>query len=72
MMIELAPQNKTGLALANPLMVAAGFAGYGEPGSKWVDLAQFGAVVTGPITLRPQRGPAPPRPAWPKFRGASF
>jgi dihydroorotate dehydrogenase len=51
------------LVLTNPVMAAAGLAGYGQPGPNLVDLAQFGAVITGPITLRPQRGPAPPRVA---------
>lgn len=60
-MIELAPQHKIGLSLANPVMIAAGCAGYGQAYHGLLDLAAFGAVVTNPITLRPRRGPAQPR-----------
>lgn len=60
-MIELVPQHKIGLSLANPVMIAAGCAGYGQAYHSLLDLAAFGAVVTNPITLRPRRGPAQPR-----------
>ncbi|MCK6629273.1 MAG: nitronate monooxygenase [Anaerolineae bacterium] len=60
-MIELAPQHKIGLSLSNPVMIAAGCAGYGQAYHSLLDLAAFGAIVTNPITLRPRRGPAQPR-----------
>lgn len=60
-MIELAPYSKIGLSMANPVMIAAGCAGYGNAYQGLIDLSVFGAVVTGPITLRPQRGVAQPR-----------
>lgn len=60
-MIELAPQSKTGLALANPVMIAGGCGGYGSSYQPLLDLAAFGALVTNPITLRPRGGPAQPR-----------
>ena len=62
-MIELLPHHKVGLQLASPVMIAAGFAGYGDAIRHVLDLAAFGAVVTQPITLRPQRGAPQPRPA---------
>lgn len=60
-MIELAPQNKIGLPLSNPIMIASGFCGYGDAYQKLFDMSFFGAVVTQPITLRPQRGATQPR-----------
>lgn len=60
-MIELAPRHKTGLNLPSPLMLASGCCGYGDAYSPLVNLAAFGAIVTGPITLRPRRGTAQPR-----------
>lgn len=60
-MIELAPQHKIGLSLSNPVMIAAGCAGYGQAYHSLLNLAAFGAIVTNPITLRPRRGPAQPR-----------
>jgi dihydroorotate dehydrogenase (NAD+) catalytic subunit len=60
-MIELAPQHKIGLSLSNPVLLAAGCAGYGPPYQRLLDLSNFGAVVTNPITLRPRRGVDQPR-----------
>ncbi len=60
-MIELAPQHKIGFSLANPVMIAAGCAGYGQAYHHLLDLSAFGAIVTNPITLRPRRGAAQPR-----------
>jgi len=59
--IELAPQHKIGLPLANPVMIASGCAGYGPAYQRLLDLSTFGAIVTNPITLRPQRGARSPR-----------
>lgn len=53
---------KTGLTLKNPLMVASGFAGYGQQSYRpLLDIATFGAIVTNPITLRPRSGAPHPR-----------
>jgi len=60
-MIDLAPQHKIGLPLNNPVMIAAGFGGYGDAYKNVIELAAFGAVVTQPITLRPRRGAPQPR-----------
>lgn len=60
-MIELAPHHKTGLNLASPVMIASGFCGYGNAYSGLIELSHFSAVVTQPVTLRPQRGTPQPR-----------
>jgi dihydroorotate dehydrogenase (NAD+) catalytic subunit len=60
-MIELAPYHKIGLTLANPIMLAAGCAGYGQAYHALLEQRHFGALVTNPITLRPRRGSRQPR-----------
>ncbi|RPJ55510.1 MAG: hypothetical protein EHM12_12080, partial [Dehalococcoidia bacterium] len=60
-MIELAPNHKIGLSLANPVMIASGCCGYGSAYRPLLDLSAFGAIVTNPITLRSQRGASQPR-----------
>jgi dihydroorotate dehydrogenase (NAD+) catalytic subunit len=60
-MIELAPNHKIGLSLTNPVMIAAGCGGYGPAYRPLIDLSAFGALVTNPITLRPQHGIPQPR-----------
>ncbi|MCB0192270.1 MAG: dihydroorotate dehydrogenase [Anaerolineae bacterium] len=60
-MIELAPYHKTGLNLASPVLIASGFGGYGPNYQRLIDLSVFGALVTLPITLRPERGTLQPR-----------
>lgn len=60
-MVELAPNHKIGLALPNPMMIAAGFCGFGDAYERLIDLTVFGGLVTGPITLRPNRGSPQPR-----------
>jgi dihydroorotate dehydrogenase (NAD+) catalytic subunit len=61
MPIELAPGNKRGLAMASPLMAGSGAVGYADSWPPGVSPAMFGAVVTGPVMLRAQRGAPPPR-----------
>jgi dihydroorotate dehydrogenase (NAD+) catalytic subunit len=61
MVIELAPNNKVGLRLASPLIAGSGAAGLGDAWPPGVQPEMFGALVTAPISLRPQRGEAPPR-----------
>ncbi|MBI1802384.1 MAG: hypothetical protein HY259_06485 [Chloroflexi bacterium] len=60
-MIELAPNRKQGLTLANPIIAASGAAGFAFDASGLLALDRFGAVVTAPISLRPRRGAAQPR-----------
>ena len=60
-MIELVPQHKIGLTLANPVMLASSCCGYGAAYQRLLDLSVFGALVTNPITLRPRRGATQPR-----------
>lgn len=59
--IELAPNHKTGLALANPVMPASGCFGFGPEYNQLVDTAMLGAIVVGPVTARARRGAEPPR-----------
>jgi dihydroorotate dehydrogenase (NAD+) catalytic subunit len=59
-MIELAPDHKSGLALANPVMPAAGCFGFGAEYARLVDLEALGAIVVGPVTAGPRRGTSPP------------
>ena len=61
-MIELAPRHKTGLVIKSPCLPMAGFFGYGQsPYPTLLEPGQFGALVTGPITLRPQPHQVPPQ-----------
>jgi len=59
--IELAPNNKLGLRLASPLIAGSGAAGFGDAWPPGLRPEMFGALVTAPFSLRPQRGQAPPR-----------
>ena len=59
--IELAPNHKIGLPLANPVMTAAGCFGFGTEYARLVQVEMLGAVVVGPVTARPRRGVEPPR-----------
>ncbi|MCP4543713.1 MAG: dihydroorotate dehydrogenase [Chloroflexi bacterium] len=59
--IELAPNHKTGLALTNPVMPAAGCFGFGTEYAKLVEMERLGAVVVGPVTAGKRRGATPPR-----------
>lgn len=61
--IELAPGHKIGLALAGPVMLAAGSIGYGEARHRELETARFGGVVVGPFTRRSRGGSQPPRMA---------
>jgi dihydroorotate dehydrogenase (NAD+) catalytic subunit len=56
---EVAP--RTGLRLRNPILVAAGCAGYGPEVAAAVDLGALGAIVTRTTTLRPRDGSPAPR-----------
>ena len=59
--VDLAPRNKQGLRLANPVMVASGTFGYGVEYQPLVDIQQLGAICSKGITVRPREGNPTPR-----------
>lgn len=59
--VQLAPGNKRGLLLCNPVMTASGTAGYGMEYSGLVDLQRLGAIVCKGTTLKPREGNPQPR-----------
>ncbi len=59
--VQLAPKNKRGLLLANPVMTAAGTFGYGTEPSHMFDVQKLGAIVCKGTTLRPRDGNLQPR-----------
>jgi dihydroorotate dehydrogenase (NAD+) catalytic subunit len=61
-LVELAPRHKLGLTLTNPVLLAAGVAGYGDAALPGLELGRLGGFVTAPVTRRPWRG-APPQVA---------
>jgi len=60
-LIDLAPNHKIGLTVANPVLLAAGTIGYGEAVPKGLDLTRLGAVVVGPVVQSSRMGAALPR-----------
>jgi dihydroorotate dehydrogenase (NAD+) catalytic subunit len=63
---QLAPRNKKGLLLQNPVILASGIAGYGIPGDSftYVQIAEFerlGAFVCKGTTPLPRSGNPQPR-----------
>lgn len=59
--IQLAPKNKQGLLLANPVMTASGTFGYGTEHSHMFDIQKLGAIVCKGTTLEPREGNPQPR-----------
>lgn len=59
--VELAPHNRRGLSLQNPVMVAAGTVEYGTEYAKVVDIERLGAIVCKGTTLNPRPGNPQPR-----------
>jgi dihydroorotate dehydrogenase (NAD+) catalytic subunit len=59
--VQLAPRHAKGLTLSNPVMIAAGIAGYGTEYAEVIDIQQLGAIVCKGTTLRPRKGNAQPR-----------
>src|SRR3990172_7036188 len=59
--VELAPKNKRGLLLANPVMTASGTFGYGTEYEHLFDIQSLGALVCKGTTLEPRRGNSQPR-----------
>jgi dihydroorotate dehydrogenase (NAD+) catalytic subunit len=59
--VQLAPRNKRGLRLANPVMTASGTFGYGTEYEHLFDIQKLGAVVCKGTTLLPREGNPQPR-----------
>ena len=59
--VQLAPKNKHGLLLANPVMTASGTFGYGTEYSHMFDIQKLGAMVCKGTTLEPREGNPQPR-----------
>ena len=59
--VQLAPKNKHGLLLANPVMTASGTFGYGIEYSHLFDIQKLGAIVCKGTTLQPREGNPQPR-----------
>jgi dihydroorotate dehydrogenase (NAD+) catalytic subunit len=59
--IQLAPKNRHGLRLANPVMTASGTFGYGTEYSELFDIQRLGAIVCKGTTLEPREGNPQPR-----------
>jgi len=61
--IELAPNHKTGLPVANPILLGAGAIGCGDAVPPGLALHKLGAAVVGPVLRSARGGPKPPRVA---------
>ena len=59
--VQLAPKNKHGLLLANPVMTASGTFGYGTEYEHLFDIQRLGAIVCKGTTLKPREGNPQPR-----------
>lgn len=54
--VQLAPRNKRGLLLANPVMTASGTFGYGIEYADIIDIQKLGAIICKGTTLKPRLG----------------
>ena len=59
--VQIAPRHPEGLILSNPVMVAAGIAGYGIEYGELTDIQKLGAIVCKGTTLMSKEGNAQPR-----------
>jgi dihydroorotate dehydrogenase (NAD+) catalytic subunit len=59
--VQLAPQNKKGLRLINPVMTASGTFGYGMEYEHLFNVQKLGAIVCKGTTLEPREGNPQPR-----------
>ncbi len=59
--IQLAPQNRRGLLLANPVITASGTFGYGTEYAEIIDIQRLGAIICKGTTLEPRPGNPQPR-----------
>ena len=60
-MIDLAPNHKLGLVVANPILLGAEAIGYGETVPRGLALKELGAAVVGPLLGGSRGGQQPPR-----------
>ena len=51
------------LKLGNPVLTASGTFGYGAEYGRFVDLSEFGGIITKTLTVEPRAGNPPPRAA---------
>jgi dihydroorotate dehydrogenase (NAD+) catalytic subunit len=59
--VQLAPKNKRGLLLVNPVMTASGTFGYGTEYCELLDIQKLGAIICKGTTLKPREGNKQPR-----------
>lgn len=59
--VQLAPQNRRGLLLANPVATASGTFGYGTEYAEIIDIQRLGAIICKGTTLKPCSGNPQPR-----------
>jgi dihydroorotate dehydrogenase (NAD+) catalytic subunit len=59
--VQLAPHNKKGLLLSNPVMTASGTFGYGTEYAEVLDIQRLGAIICKGTTLKPRQGNPQPR-----------
>jgi dihydroorotate dehydrogenase (NAD+) catalytic subunit len=59
--VQLAPRHPKGLALINPVILAAGIAGYGLEYAEIADIQKLGAIICKGTTLKPRKGNVQPR-----------
>jgi dihydroorotate dehydrogenase (NAD+) catalytic subunit len=59
--VQLAPKNKRGLKIKNPVIAASGTVGYGMEYAKLIDINKLGAVICKGTTMKPRYGNAQPR-----------
>jgi dihydroorotate dehydrogenase (NAD+) catalytic subunit len=59
--VDLAPRNKRGLRLTNPVLAASGTFGYGAEYADLFDVQRLGAIICKGTTLEPREGNPPPR-----------
>lgn len=59
--VQLAPKNRHGLFLTNPVIAAAGTFGYGTEPGRILDIQKLGAIVCKGTTLQPRDGNPQPR-----------
>ena len=59
--VDIAPNNKRGLKLKNPVVAASGTVGYGTEYAEMVEVGRLGAIVSKGTTLKPRKGNPQPR-----------
>ena len=59
--MQLAPHNKQGLLLQNPVIAASGTLGYGIEQAQVIDIQRLGAIICKGTTLNPRPGNPQPR-----------